>query len=121
MHADNCYSCHSEMNIIRSMYNSKKYGTENNRKRKKKYDIVIYRYSNGGQLVNAKPCLSCSILIKNCGFIDNVYYSTIDHDFTKVSANNITKNAELLYRQITRNNMVVTKLHSSRFRFLPRV
>lgn len=106
-------SVHAECNLIGKMQNSTLYGTENNRKKKKMYDIIVYRKNINGYAM-AKPCVSCAIMIASCGFIKNVYYSTNNGDFEHCKSNNITENAKFIRSQIINNNMISSVIHSKR-------
>jgi deoxycytidylate deaminase len=117
VHASNCSSCHAEFNAIQAMMNSTRFGTEKRRKRKKMFDLVVFRTNSSGDFANAKPCLSCAILIRNCGFIRNVIFSNASHGFDKVPSSRIADNAQLLYRQKAQNNLVKSTVHRSSAKF----
>ena len=110
-------SVHAETNLIGRMQNSARYGTEYNRKKKKMYDIVVYRMSND-DYVMAKPCMSCATLIANCGFIKNVYYSTNNGDFENVHANKVIEGAVYLRSQKLNHNMLTVNMYSKRSNYL---
>jgi deoxycytidylate deaminase len=118
MHASNICSCHAEANLLNKISNSAKYKTTNDKKNKKKYDMVIYRKNATGNYVNSKPCLSCAHLIKNSNCINNVFYVNEFGIFEKVKANRITDNAILLRKQIDNNNMIIKHLYSKRSKYI---
>lgn len=82
--------------------------------------MVVYRDSGAcdtGGL--AKPCLSCALLLRECGFIRTIYYSDplAEGGFAKVSASQVCEGASLLRSQ--RNGGMVKKiLHAKRASFV---
>ena len=49
-----------------------------NKKTTTKYDLIIVRINQKGELVNSAPCKKCSELIRNAPFISKVYFSGKD-------------------------------------------
>ena len=76
VHASGTCSLHAEYLAILAMTNSARFGTLINRNKKKMYDMVVYRPLGG----ISRPCVSCANLIKNCGFIKNVFYHDTQGD-----------------------------------------
>lgn len=74
------------------------------------YDMVVYRPLGG----ISRPCISCANLIKNCGFIKNVFYRDAEGDTIKVKANHVCDDAVMLRAQKNQNHMVKKTLHPKR-------
>ena len=109
VHASGCCSLHAEYIAISMMTNSGRFGTCSSRKKRKMYDMVVYRPLGG----ISRPCVSCALLIRECGFIKNVYYSD-GEEMVKVKAHEVCEDAVMLRAQTNQNNMIKKTFHTKR-------
>jgi hypothetical protein len=70
-------SAHAEVDTMNKFFSKNKIRRDaNNRKKKYKVDIFVFRMDSEGNLRNAKPCRECSNFIFQSKIIDKVYYTS---------------------------------------------
>ena len=91
------YSIHAEEDVLR------RFSKLNNHK-KKKYQIMILRVTDKGNLCDSRPCIHCLRLIKESG-IRVVHYSTRNRDINREKITNMYDSIENKYSSGVRHLM----------------
>jgi len=104
-----CSSIHAEANAMLTHFGkhisySPKYGWYNLLKNAVKLDVMVIRVDYLNNLVNARPCYQCLLMMKNMG-INKVYYSIDNIIVCEKVSNMISINSSTMLRKI---NLLIT-------------